>query len=156
MKKCLIALAVLVGLWTGNASAGPPLVCHPIDIGSARSLPWNTVAGWNGMVRSYDVSRVAADTIALLGTAPETSVQMETLRRAAIYSSRDPQVADALARRLFAQHAWFQAGYFVEAVREAAEMYVTIQDPAQRAAWRLRTPPPYVARMLDRTADPYR
>ena len=156
MHKRLTILAALVALLTGTASAGPPLVCHPIDIGTARSLPWNVASGWNGMVVSYNVSQLVSDTIAVLDSMPDTAVQMETLRRAAIYSSRNPDTADELARRLFAQHAWFQAGYFVEAVREAAESYVMIHDPAQRAAWRLRTLPPYIAGVLKQHADPAR
>jgi hypothetical protein len=73
---------------------------------------------------------------------------METLRRAAIYSSRDPRLADEIASRLFVRKAWFDVGYFIEAVREASEAYAMIHDPAQRAAWQLRTPPPYVASLL--------
>ena len=29
------------------AFAGPPLLCHPFDIGSAKSLPWSGVSGWS-------------------------------------------------------------------------------------------------------------
>lgn len=29
--------------------AGPPLICHPIEIGTARSLPWSAAKGWNGV-----------------------------------------------------------------------------------------------------------
>lgn len=150
MHKRFLILAALIALLTATASAGPPLVCRPIDIGSAPSLPWNTAAGWNGMVAAYDVSHLVADTMAVLNSAPATDVQMETLRRAAIYSSRDPHQADDLARRLFARRAWFEAGYFVETVREVAESYVMIHDPAQRAAWRLRAVPPYIAAVLRR------
>jgi hypothetical protein len=154
MHKRLLILAALVGLLTAAASAGPPLVCRPLDIGTSASLPWDTTGGWNGMSASYDVSHLVGDTIVLLNSAPGPQVQMETLRRAAIYSSRDPRLADELAHRLFAERAWFEAGYFVEAVREVAQSYAMIHDPAQRAAWHLRTLPPYIAAVLNRSVDP--
>ena len=31
---------LLLALTAGSAVAGPPLVCHPISIGDAKSLPW--------------------------------------------------------------------------------------------------------------------
>lgn len=156
MFKRLLALTALLGLlMSARAAAGPPLICHPNDIGTAASLPWNTTAGWNGMVPSYDTHNLVSDALALLSAGSSTTqVRMETLRRAAIYTSRDPALADQLARRLFARHAWFEAGYFIEAVQEAAEAYAMIHDPAQRAVWRLRTPPPYVAAMLEGRIDP--
>lgn len=73
---------------------------------------------------------------------------METLPRAAIYSSGDPRSADELASRLYQRKSIFDAAYFAEAVREAAEAYETIDDPAQRAAWHLRSTPPYIASLL--------
>lgn len=149
----VLALAIAL-LWTAQATAGPPLVCRPIAIGNAASLPWDASAGWNGMVASYDSSRLVEDTLSILQPVPDVDVQMETLRRAAIYTSRDPRLADDLARRLFSQHAWFEAGYFVEAVREVAESYAMIHDPVQRAAWHLRAPPPYVAAVLNRSLNP--
>lgn len=149
MKKRLFAsLFALIGLTAVPAWAGPPLICHPVSIGAAASLPWRDDAGWNGMVSSYDTGSLVADTLALLARATTVDVRMETLRRAAIYSSRDPRLADQLAARLFEQRDWFDAGYFVEAVREAVEAYAMIHDPRQRAAWHLRATPPYIASML--------
>ena len=147
-KKFLAATFALATLMTVPALAGPPLICHPLAIGDAASLPWRDAFGWNGMDPTYKTANLVHDTMALLGPATATEVQMETLRRAAIYSSRNPRLADEIASLLFTQKAWFDVGFFVEAVREATEAYAMIHDPAQRAAWRLRTPPPYVASLL--------
>lgn len=147
-KKFLVVVFALAALTSVPAVAGPPLICHPVAIGDAASLPWRDGYGWNGMVPSYNTASLVRDTLALLRPATATAVQMETLRRAAIYSSRDPRLADQIASVLFARKTWFDVGYFIEAVREAGEMYAMIQDPAQRAAWQLRTPPPYVASLL--------
>ena len=147
-RKVLATVLALAALTAVPAAAGPPLICHPVSIGDAASLPWRDSNGWNGMLPSYNTENLVGDTLRLLGAATPTAVQMETLRRAAIYSSRDPRLADEIASRLFARKAWFDVGYFIEAVREASEMYGTIHDPAQRAAWQLRTPPPYVASLL--------
>jgi hypothetical protein len=142
MRKRFIALlALITGLMTAPAFAGPPLICKPIDIGTAASLPWNAQSGWNGMVASYDTGHLVADTLAVLSSAPPTTVLMETLRRAALYSTRDPRLADELARNLFGRRQWFEAGYFVEAVREAA-------------VWRKSAMPPYIAAVVEGRIDP--
>jgi len=77
--------------------AGPPLLCHPYDIGSARSLPWNDAAGWTGTRADYKLENLVADTDALLTPTTPVVVRMETLRRAAIYASMDAKVAKQLA-----------------------------------------------------------
>jgi hypothetical protein len=147
-KKLLTAVFTFGILTAVPAFAGPPLICYAVAIGNATSLPWRDGSGWNGMVPSYNTARLVRDTLALLGRKTIAAVRMETLRRAAIYSSRDPRLADEIASRLFARKAWFDVGYFIEAVREATEIYPTIDDPAQRAAWQLRAPPPYIASLL--------
>src|SRR5260370_598362 len=41
----------------GSALAGPPLICHPFDIGDAKSLPW-TGSAWNlSGNQSYDTGK---------------------------------------------------------------------------------------------------
>ena len=58
--------------------AGPPLLCHPFDIGDARSLPWDgTRAFWQGRA-DYRLENLAADTEAL-GLMPSTPVIVNTL-----------------------------------------------------------------------------
>ncbi len=80
--------------------AGPPLLCHPFDIGTARSLPWSGTHSWFEGQPGYDISRLVSDTEALLVPATPVVVRMETLRRAAIYASRDRAVAERLLTTL--------------------------------------------------------
>ena len=76
-------LALLIAV-TGAAFAGPPLICHTFEIGSAKSLPWSG-PDWNltGTER-YDTSQLASDTFAILTSNSNVLVHMETLRRAAL------------------------------------------------------------------------
>ena len=78
----LVSLALFGGT---RALAGPPLICHAYNIGSAPSLP----AGSDryGTSATYDRGHLIEDTLGLL--TPETPIlmRMETLRRAAIYAT---------------------------------------------------------------------
>jgi hypothetical protein len=111
--------------------AGPPLVCHRIDIGSAESLPWRNVDGWDGADVKYDTSRLVDDTLRILSPTAPGNVRMETLRRAAIYAARNGELAPRLSARLVeriqsnAKDGWahFDAGYFVEAVRQTGFIF---------------------------------
>jgi hypothetical protein len=96
------ALFVAVVALAQTAFAGPPLLCHPYDIGSATSLPWGD-GGWTAARSDYPLAHLAADTQALLTPSTPVIVRMETLRRASIYASRDPQVASGLVRELVAR-----------------------------------------------------
>lgn len=126
--RTLIATLLFVFFAATPAWAGPPLLCHPKPIGSAQSLPWRVTASWNGMNATYNVSHLISDTLNLLAPSIPTNVREETLRRAAIYSSREPGLAARLSSRLLARtqstqndpSAWFDVGYFVETAREAA------------------------------------
>src|ERR1700687_5034399 len=81
-----IATALLVG--AAPAVAGPPLICHAIDIGSAQSLPW-TSSGWNlSGQEKYDVSHLVPDTLSLLAPSMPVLVCIETLLRAAVYAQQ--------------------------------------------------------------------
>jgi len=103
-RSWLTAVLLFTGIATARpALAGPPLLCHPFEIGSAASLPWGSGSGWFDGSPSYALSELVADTEALLG--PETPVvaRMETLRRASIYASRDPKIAAELLERLAAK-----------------------------------------------------
>jgi len=86
-----------------SAFAGPPLLCHPYDIGSARSLPWNDAGGWTGSRADYKLENLISDTEALLTPTTPVVVRMETLRRAALYASTDATVAKDLLNRLNAK-----------------------------------------------------
>jgi hypothetical protein len=124
------------------------LICHPFDIGGAKSLPW--IGGerqsgrfWRGVDPNYNLGRLVEDTLALLTPEMPVIVRMETLRRATLYSvwaMRDREVGfpvkdDRVARELLAQllarsHdaeakgrpdalATFDAGYLAECYKQA-------------------------------------
>ena len=115
------------------ALAGPPLLCHPYEIGAAPSLPWQGHDWWPGR-GDYDVANLVADTQALLAPATPVIVRMETLRRATVYAMRDRNVATQLlavvTERAHALErggrpdalAWLDAAYLTEALREVADL----------------------------------
>jgi hypothetical protein len=114
---CLTVLVLVTA-----ALAGPPLICHPFDIGKEKSLPWAGTS-WNlSGNEGYDTSHLAQDTLALLDTKAPVIVRMETLRRATLYASKDPIAAKELLTRLHARAnaksqdalALFHFGYLVE------------------------------------------
>jgi hypothetical protein len=117
------------------AMAGPPLLCHPFDIGTARSLPWDgTRAFWQGRA-GYRLENLVADTDALLTPSTPVIVRMETLRRAALYASADGEIAARLYARLGERLqssrksggrpddlALFDFGYLTETYRQISEL----------------------------------
>jgi hypothetical protein len=127
-KKILIAVLALTAAAATPAFAGPPFTCHVFDIGSAKSLPWGGNDNWLGMRDDYDFHHVVADAQALLTPSTPTVVRMETLRRAALYASRDRAVAEQLLAAVMSRvHtadqagqpiALFDAGYVIEALSE--------------------------------------
>ncbi len=120
-------VAVLLG-FTTFAQAGPPLICHPIEIGQAKSLPW-VEFNYRGRT-DYDLKNLSRDTLAILDSHTPVLVRMETLRRATIYARQDPQVAKELITRLQERAAnsdvagrpdalaWFDVGYLAEAYKQ--------------------------------------
>jgi hypothetical protein len=101
MKRSMstIALGALCLFAAASVHAGPPLLCHPIEIGDARSLPWNA-EGWSGRRADYDRARLVGDTLALLGADVPVIERLETLRRAGLYAGTDAKAAEALLARL--------------------------------------------------------
>jgi hypothetical protein len=94
-----ISLGLMLIL-AGSAIAGPPLVCHAFDIGSANSLPWISHS-WNLTGgETYDTSKLVSDTMAILAANPPVLVRMETLRRATLYARKDPAAAKELLAKL--------------------------------------------------------
>lgn len=107
---------------------GPPMVCHPIVIDDARSLPFGSDAFETK--KGYDVKEVVGDTLKLLKTEKSVLVRMETLRRATVYVRGDKDLATELLAKLAWKTldaeaeadqksggdaraaAWFDAGYF--------------------------------------------
>jgi hypothetical protein len=126
-RLAISTMAVLLGFAT-FAQAGPLLICHPIEIGPAKSLPW---VEFNHKGSSdYDLKNLSRDTMAVLDSRAPVLVRMETLRRATIYARQDPQAAKQLIMRLqeraansdAAGHpdalAWFDVGYLAEAYQQ--------------------------------------
>ena len=120
-----VALALAVVVY-----AGPPLICHPIQIGDAKSLPWIS-HNWNlSGAETYDVKNLIGDTLAILTPETPVLVRMETLRRATLYARQNPKVGNELLVKLHARAtdaeaagrpdalAWFDAGYLVEAYKQ--------------------------------------
>jgi hypothetical protein len=127
-SRLTISIAALVVAFTTYAQAGPPLICHRIAIGRAKSLP---LIDWNQKdTGSYDLKNLSRDTLALLLPSTPVLVHMETLRRAAIYARHDPQIAIELLARLHARAAnsdagghpdalaWFDTGYLAETYKQ--------------------------------------
>jgi hypothetical protein len=131
---CAGIIAVLSTLGLARpALAGPPLLCHPYEIGAAKSLPWQGQDWWPGR-DDYKVANLVADTQALLTPETPVIVRMETLRRATIYAMRDRNVATQLLGTIVKrahglEHAgrpdalaWLDAAYITEALREVADL----------------------------------
>jgi hypothetical protein len=143
--RVLVSMAVLFAIaitLQNRAFAGPPLICHPFEIGNAKSLPWNG-SQWRDVQKDYDLNRLVEDTLALL--TPETPIlaRMETMRRATIYavwakqdykvgiSVTDQKIADDLLARLMERYrksmaggksdvmALFDAGYLAASYKHA-------------------------------------
>lgn len=82
----MAAAVLMTALFVGQTVlAGPPLICHPFEIGAAKSLPWSG-SEWRTVRADYDLNRLVDDTLALLGPETPILVRMETMRRATIYS----------------------------------------------------------------------
>src|SRR6266567_3866690 len=112
------------------AHAGPPLICHTIEIGQAKSLPWVSHS-WNlSGGETYDTKNLVRDTLEILAPDTPVLVRMETLRRATLYARKDPVAAKELLARLHARAtsaessghpdalAWFDAGYLAETYKQ--------------------------------------
>jgi hypothetical protein len=132
--RSLIAAVVTVIASAVPAAAGPPLLCHPFDIGTAASLPWDgSRAFWQGRA-DYRVANVVSDTESLLTPAVPVIVRMETLRRAALYASADGELAARLYSRFETRMrqsegsarpdplATFDLAYLTETYRQIAEL----------------------------------
>ncbi len=139
------------------ALAGPPLLCHPYDIGSAKSLPWVGQASWFEGQPGYKLENLVTDTETLLTPSTPVVVRMETLRRAAIYASTDPKIAAALLKRVISRAeateeagrpdalAYLDAAYLAGAFNEITRL-------ASSTGWESRAA---VARQVTGTLDAY-
>lgn len=147
LRSISLTLSSLLFLMVAQqaALAGPPLVCHPFEIGNARSLPWSG-SEWRAVNKDYDINRLVEDTLQALTPKTPVLVRMETLRRATIYAVwsmndwkvgypvKDATVANALLSRLKARVpnpgvkadkrtalALFDYGYLVESYKQASD-----------------------------------
>jgi hypothetical protein len=127
------------------AHAGPPLICHTIEIGQAKSLPWIS-HNWNlSGSENYDTKNLVRDTLEILGPNTPVLVRMETIRRATLYARKDPLVAKELLARLHSRAtsaessghpdalAWFDVGYLAETYQQwigQKWMRVSNENPA--------------------------
>src|SRR5713226_8663537 len=128
--RVAIVLVVTVLFFASVAQAGPPLICHTIEIGQAKSLPWIS-HNWNlSGGENYETKNLVKDTLEILGPTTPVLVRMETLRRATLYARKDPLAAKELLARLHARAtslessghpdalAWFDAGYLAETYKQ--------------------------------------
>jgi len=110
--------------------AGPPLICHPFDIGNSKSLPWIS-HDWNlSGAENYDTHDLSGDTLAILNSSQVPLIHMETLRRATLYARKDPVAAKQLLLQLVTRaksaeassnpdaFALFDAAYLTEAYKQ--------------------------------------
>ena len=151
LTRTLLALGVLVTV-AGAAEAGPPLICHAFDAGSAPLLPWAKGQSWDSPDTSYDVTRLTADTLRLLSADAPILARMENMRRATIYAARNREAAGELMSAVMNRAqaasgsndplAWFDAGYLVESYRQASHIYKwDMLSKGDRAKWTLRDEP---------------
>ncbi len=128
-SRFVVLLATLLCLAT-LAEAGPPLICHSVEIGPAKSLPWIS-HDWNlSGGETYDTKNLVRDALEILAPDTPVLVRMETLRRATLYARKDPLAAKELLARLHARAtsaessgrpdalAWFDVGYLAEAYKQ--------------------------------------
>lgn len=154
MMATLLFLALAV-----PALAGPPFICHPFEIGTAKSLP-SDPNSWIAVRADYDIHRVVADTDALLTPSTPTLVRMETLRRAALYASLDRAIAEQLIATMMTRIqeaeqsgqsmavALFDAGYVVEALSEIEQFGNHMKEFAGREKLLAGLTRPYDGRAL--------
>ena len=98
VRLTLVSSLLCVLFFAAHALAGPPLLCHPYDIGQTASLPWDGSTSWFHGRAGYELRNLVRDTGAVLTASTPVVARMETIRRAAIYASLDRQVAIGLVR----------------------------------------------------------
>ena len=124
----LVGLGFLAAMYV--AQAGPPLICHPYNIGDAKSLPWSSGSNWNATDPSYDVHNLVHDTLAILDQNAPVLVRMETMRRAVLYGANDHAAARLLLSQLKERQsgkpsasAYFDYGYFLSSLHQINWLY---------------------------------
>jgi hypothetical protein len=141
--KFAAAFFFALSLFAVSAFAGPPLICHTYDIGTAKSLPW-IGHNWNLTgTESYNTSNLVSDTLSILDADPTTLVHMETLRRAALYGEKNPQVLKQLVIKMIARtdlpnqnataasFASFDLGYLTATLAQLHAIYQDFANPVK-------------------------
>ena len=124
--------------------AGPVLICHPYDIGNAKSLPW-AGSEWRAVQTNYDLNHLVDDVLSCLTPNTPVIARMETIRRAMVYAewakvdhkvnyaARNDKVTMTLFEKLKARAevaeragkpdalAIFDVGYFIESWRNSVD-----------------------------------
>src|SRR3989440_802294 len=145
-SRFVVLLATLLCLAT-LAEAGPPLICHSVEIGPAKSLPWIS-HDWNlSGGETYDTKNLVPDTLDILAPRTPVLVRMETLRRATLYARKDPLAAKELLARLHARAtsaessghsdalAWFDVGYLAETYKQwIGQSWMRVSNDEQNPA----------------------
>jgi hypothetical protein len=133
VARTLVTLGAMLTVAVA-AEAGPPLICHPFDAGSAQLLPWASQGqNWNTPDRSYDVTKLTADVLRLLSADAPILARMENMRRATIYAGQDRRVAADLLNAVLKRAAespkgtrdslaLFDAGYLIESYMQASHI----------------------------------
>jgi hypothetical protein len=128
--RFIIALVSALLCLVNLAQAGPPLICHPFEIGQAKSLPWISHSWSLTGSENFDLKHLVRDTLEILGPNIPVLVRMETLRRATLYARKDPVAAQELLTRLHARAIsaessghpdallWFDIGYLAESYKQ--------------------------------------
>src|SRR5260370_8727562 len=100
-STCFAGVLVAAALCLATvAQAGPPIICHSIEIGQAKSLPWISHS-WNlSGGEDYDTKNLVRDTLEILSADTPVLVRMETLRPATLYARKDPVVAKEFLAKL--------------------------------------------------------
>lgn len=134
-RKLVAALMLSLVLGAGAATSmmGPPIACHPISIGDAKSLPMESGAPKQG----YSSAKLVTEVAEILKSEPNLLVHMETLRRAASYVRAEGSeaaqrgVAWEILGRILAQAmeheaagkdssaSWLDAGFLVAAYEQS-------------------------------------
>src|SRR5437763_2492334 len=129
-KPPILITAIIIGS-SLVALAGPPLICHAVNIGDAKSLPWVSNSWKLSGEEHYDTNHLADDTLNLLTPNMPVIVRMETLRRAALYGQQNSAGAKEILFKLRSRAldggtqgkpdalALFDLGYFVECLKQA-------------------------------------
>lgn len=142
LTKCAVTVFAFA-LFAASAFAGPALICHTYDIGTAKSLPW-IGHNWNLTgTESYDTNNLVADTLSVLDADPTVLVHMETLRRAALYGQKNPQALKQLVIKMIARtdlpnqnvtaasFASFDLGYFAATLAQLQVIYKDFANPVK-------------------------